>query len=99
VASSPSAHRDGGQARREDGVSPDLHRAACQVGIKTPGGTARVRGGAGMGARSGYVGLRVMVMDCAVVNVEHHAAGGGCGGSTASGLRAQESRGRATGYD
>ena len=55
------------------------------------------RGEVGIGARSGYFRLRrVMVMDCAVVNVERQAGGGG---STASGFRAQESRSSATGYD
>ena len=97
AASSPSAHRGGVQARREDGVSPHLHRAACQVGIKNLGGTSCVRGAVGMGARSGYVGRRrVRVMDYAAVNVERHAA---AGGGTASDPRgAQESRSSGTGY-
>ena len=48
-----------------------------------------------IGARSAYVGLRrVRVMDCAVVNVEGHAAA--AGGGTA---RAQESCSSGTGYD
>ena len=47
----------------------------------------------GIGARSAYVGLRwVIGMDCAVVNVEGHAAAAGT-------ARAQESRSNATGYD
>ena len=36
---------------------------------------------------------RLLVMDCVVVNIEDHA-----GGSSASGLRAQESRSSTTGY-
>ena len=37
---------------------------------------------------------RLLVMDCMVVNVEDHA-----GGSSMSGLRAQESHSSTTGYD
>ena len=50
----------------------------------------------GIGARNAYVGLRkVRVMDCAVANVEGHAAAGGGGGTA----RAQEIRSSGTGYD
>ena len=48
-----------------------------------------------LGDGSDCVGLRrVLVMDCAVMNIEDHT-----GGSSASGLHSQKSHSSMTGYD